>query len=415
MPTAPSPLEEALGVQAPAAGVPPVSPPPRSSFVMNFNTPNKKMFLPTVLALALLLLSLPLAVVVVKQSQAPKKANCGEPGQPPCGSITVGCMAQCGALDIICGEGLECRDYAGNRHCFNASCAINEQIGCVCRTPSCTPTPTRAPYACGDKTCKGDETCCNPKVCDANKQCVTGTQFYCWGTSQCPNPGCSDDYQCQEHEIPTFPPFPTPTPRPTATPTPTPTRTPTPTPTRTPTPTPTRTPSPTPTRTPTPTPALSPTPTHIPTPTPTAPPAPTPTPLLGCYAGCGSDNDCGAAFRCQTVSGVKRCVNITCPGESDCICNKGCWEVCGQDRECPENLRCRSIDGTYRCVNTSCDREQDCDCAGPTPIPTRPAVPTPSGPTPTPIELPPAGISLPTIGAVAGGIILTIVAVLLAL
>jgi len=191
------------------------SPPPsRSSFIMNFTSSNRRRFLPAVLALGLLFLGLSSTVILVKQKQAPKQANCGEPGQPPCGSITVGCMAQCGALDIICGEGLECRDYAGNRHCFNASCEINEQIGCVCRTPSCTPTPP-ASVPCGPgKTCNPGETCCHPKVCNESRQCVEGTQFYCWGTSQCPNPGCSTNYDCEDHggiTPPVFPPTPTPT------------------------------------------------------------------------------------------------------------------------------------------------------------------------------------------------------------
>lgn len=206
------------------------------------------------------------------------------------------------------------------------------------------------------------------------------------------------------------------------TPTPTGVISPTPSKILTPTLTPTGsiTPSSTPTTTQTPTPTL--TPSLSPSPSPTSKPIPTPTPLLGCYRECSSDNDCEGTLRCQSISGVKRCVNLTCPGESDCICNKNCWEICGQDRECPESLRCRAVDDTYRCVNQTCEREQDCDCAILTPTPTSKLVvvigsPTsqPTGPTPTPIELPPAGISLPTLGAIAGGIILTLVSLLLAL
>ena len=214
----------------------------------------------------------------------------------------------------------------------------------------------------------------------------------------------------------------TPTPTGVISPTPSGILTPTPSLPFSPTPTPTGsiTPSPTPTTTQTPT--LTLTPSLTPSPSPTSKPMPTPTPLPGCYHECSSDNDCEGTLRCQSVSGVKRCVNLTCPGEPDCICNKNCWEICGQDRECPENLRCRSIDGTYRCVNQTCEREQDCDCVVPTSTPTSRLVvvigsptPQPTGPTPTPIELPPAGISLPTLGAIAGGIILTIVSLLLAL
>lgn len=181
--------------------------------------------------------------------------------------------------------------------------------------------------------------------------------------------------------------------------------------------TPTLTPSPTPTGTvsPTLTPTVTPTGTLAPTSTPTV--AATPTPLLGCYRECESDDDCGGTLRCQTISGVKRCLNLDCPGENDCICNVGCWKVCGQDRECADEQRCRSIDGTYRCVNPNCEREQDCECTvakGPTLTPILTG-PMPTGPTPTPVELPEAGVSLPTIVVVVSGVILTIAAFLLAL
>jgi len=170
-------------------------------------------------------------------------------------------------------------------------------------------------------------------------------------------------------------------------------------------------------------PTLTPTGTLVPTPTLTLTPAPTatPTPLLGCYRECESDDDCdGDTLRCQTVSGVKRCVNLSCPGENDCVCNVSCWGVCGQDSECPGDLDCQAIDSVSRCVNTDCERDQDCECAGgatPTPTPGGLATypPIDSGPTPTPVELPEAGISLPTIGAVVSGIILAIVSILLVL
>lgn len=183
--------------------------------------------------------------------------------------------------------------------------------------------------------------------------------------------------------------------------------------------TPTPTGSLTPTLTPTGTLTPSPTGTLIPTPTSTLTPTvmPTPTPLLGCYRECESDDDCGGTLRCQTISGVKRCLNLDCPGENDCICNVGCWKVCGQDRECADEQRCRSIDGTYRCVNPNCEREQDCECTvakGPTLTPILTG-PMPTGPTPTPVELPEAGVSLPTIVVVVSGVILTIAAFLLAL
>jgi len=172
----------------------------------------------------------------------------------------------------------------------------------------------------------------------------------------------------------------------------------------------------TPTLTPsvTPTGILTPTSTLTPSLTPTSTSTVTPTvvPLLGCYRECESDDNCEGTLRCQTVSGVKRCVDLSCPGEKDCLCNKNCWEVCGQESECPEELTCHSIEGVYRCVNPNCDREQDCGCT----VAQAPTVtPKPTGPIPTPVELPEAGISLPTIGAALGGVILAIVSLLLAL
>lgn len=166
--------------------------------------------------------------------------------------------------------------------------------------------------------------------------------------------------------------------------------------------------------TPTPTSPLSPTPSPTETATFSLATNLTPTVLLGCYQECDSDDDCQGDLRCQSVSGTKRCVNLSCPGEKDCICNVDCWQVCAQDSECPAELGCRLAEGAYRCVNLDCEQEIDCGCdlaAGPTLTPS----PKPTGPTPTRVELPEAGISLPTIGAVLSGIALTIVALFLAL
>jgi len=217
MPTAPSPLEEALGVQAPAAGVPPVSPPPRSSFVMNFNTPNKKMFLPTVLAIVFLLLSLPTALILVKQRQPPKEATCGGAGQPPCGVNIVGCKAQCGTL-FQCEEGLTCQEFAGNTHCFNPDCSPYQQINtdCICPVPPCTPTPSPTPTGipCGSQTCQSGWNCCTGKICNENNQCVEREPL-CWQWA-CPGKSCSTPEECVE---PTSPPYASPTPPPSPTPT----------------------------------------------------------------------------------------------------------------------------------------------------------------------------------------------------
>jgi len=112
------------------------------------------------------------------------------------------------------------------------------------------------------------------------------------------------DHGCSWNDAKCLPPL---------TPTPTPTPRVTPTPTLTPTPTPTGTITPTQTPTPTPTGTL----------TPTQTPTPTPTPgeeIKKCYEECQYDEDCEGDLFCEEVSGIKRCVNIDCPDESDCIC-----------------------------------------------------------------------------------------------
>lgn len=109
---------------------------------------------------------------------------------------------------------------------------------------------------------------------------------------------------------------------------------------------------PEPTATPTESPTPTPTGTVVPTATPT--PEPTATPPPGCWDTCTDDDDCSGSLVCQTVAGVNRCVNASCPTESDCTC----------------------------------------------------AIPV--TPTPTPVELPEAGFALPTIGAILGGLLLII-------
>jgi hypothetical protein len=115
-----------------------------------------------------------------------------------------------------------------------------------------------------------------------------------------------------------------------------------------------------------------------------------------------------------------------------------CWEECTD--ECSGDLVCQDVEGTDRCVNKDCPEEEDCECPGatptptptpgptatptptPTPGPTSTPTPTPTPkpgvtttPTPTPVELPSAGISLPTIGVLLGGILLVVLSAILAL
>lgn len=189
-----------------------------------------------------------------------------------------------------------------------------------------------------------------------------------------------------------------PTPGPTSTPTPTLINTPTPTKTPTPTPTPTGTLTPTPTGTLTPTPTTpvltdTPTPTTIPSATPTQiipsitqspsltqSPSATPTQPPGCYSTCSSNSECTGSMVCQSISGVMRCVNSSCPYNSDCVC------------------------GQTVVVNTPT----------PTPIPPQQQVYIASVPSPTPtiVVLQEAGISAPSWGAATGGALLILLGIL---
>jgi len=199
--------------------------------------------------------------------------------------------------------------------------------------------------------------------------CLPGQQ--CIQTPLCYNPGCPADDSCSC-------PIPTPVTEcalefeiegPTATPTPTPTSTVTPTPTVIPSLTPT------------------PTPTNSPTPTPTPTPKSTPTPLPGCWDTCDNDNDCSGSLVCQTINGTDRCLNASCPEQTDCVCP--------------------GPTATPTSTPTP---------GGPTATPTSTPVPLPPGATatPTPIpELPEAGLSLPTLGAVGLGLLLIIGSLLL--
>jgi len=177
--------------------------------------------------------------------------------------------------------------------------------------------------------------------------------------------------------------------------------------------------SPTPTATITPT--STPTPTGQPTPTIT-PTSVTPTPITSCYNECSSDSDCRSGLLCQLVEGIKRCVNTNCPSEPDCTCNLNCWDICGHPSECDRTSDCRQIGNVKRCVHNSspsaCDTEAEC-CELPTsPPPTNTPTSKPRQPaaTPTtyvaPVVVPEPGFTLPTIGAIIGGITLLILSLL---
>lgn len=93
----------------------------------------------------------------------------------------------------------------------------------------------------------------------------------------------------------------------------------------------------------------------------------------------------------------------------------GCYEECDSDDNCETDWRCQSVSGVQRCVNLSCPGEKDCRCLLAEASPLTGLTPTPTGPTPTLVVLPEAGISLPTIGAILGGVVLTLIALALAL
>ncbi|MFH0863566.1 MAG: hypothetical protein V1858_00545 [Candidatus Gottesmanbacteria bacterium] len=146
----------------------------------------------------------------------------------------------------------------------------------------------------------------------------------------------------------------------------------------------------TPTPTPTPTPSTTPTPTPSTTPTPTPSSTPTPTPVTGCYKDCSSVS-CPSSLSCQDISGSKKCVNPSCPSESDCVCNNLCWSICTSDNSCASGQSCLQTGNDKRCVNPACIQEQDCSCATTT--------------TPTPPTTPQAATIWPTFAVILGGLL----------
>jgi hypothetical protein len=93
---------------------------------------------------------------------------------------------------------------------------------------------------------------------------------------------------------------------------------PSPSPSQSPSPSPLSSPSQSPQASPSPSP--SPSPSASPPPSPSPSPSPEPTPPPECWDTCTSDSQCSSSLKCQSVSGTFRCVNPSCPEESDCIC-----------------------------------------------------------------------------------------------
>ena len=116
------------------------------------------------------------------------------------------------------------------------------------------------------------------------------------------------------------------------------------------------------------------------------------------------DTDCTGTLVCEGG----KCVNDRCSSESDCVCNSptpspspspalsSCGGDCSVDIDCMGSLICVNDE----CVNPQCTSDSDCVCSVGGPART---------PTPTPqeteeVELPEAGISLPTLGLLGAGL-----------
>jgi len=143
-------------------------------------------------------------------------------------------------------------------------------------------------------------------------------------------------------------------------------------------------PSPTPTNTPTPTP----TPTNIPTPTPTVIPE--------CWDQCDNDGQCPSSLECVS----SRCANPDCPEEEDCLCP--------QPTPTPTS------------VPTSTPTPIATGTPGPTSTPAPTATPTTvlvsqdaSIPVPTRVELPEAGVIIPSQLLIIVGSIISLLGLLI--
>ena len=166
----------------------------------------------------------------------------------------------------------------------------------------------------------------------------------------------------------------------------------------------------------------------------------TPT-LAFCNNGCNSTThppiSCAGNLVCSTTSrepgasGV--CRNPSCLDNANCICASptptpttptptptttvGCNLSCTNNNNCNSGLICSS----GYCRNQNCTAETSCNCPGPTstptPNPTSTPVPTTTltvVATPTPVvQLPTAGFTLPTFGAIFGGTLFVILASIL--
>ncbi len=158
-----------------------------------------------------------------------------------------------------------------------------------------------------------------------------------------------------------------------------------------------------------------------------------------CSQTCSTNQPCASGLTC--VGGM--CRNAACTGQTDCVCptatptptpatcNNSCNPNANPPRNCTSGLTCvpnaaGSSEGM--CRNPSCTGVVDCTCPTATPTPTATAAPTATTPptlaqgttptvTPTtaPKRLPDAGIGLPTVAAMGGGLVMVLLGILFAL
>jgi hypothetical protein len=133
----------------------------------------------------------------------------------------------------------------------------------------------------------------------------------------------------------------------------------------------------------------------------------TATPIASCNQSCGTNSDCQNSLICS--GGM--CRLPSCINETDCVCPTttvkalaSCSQSCSSNGDCDSSYICSG----GMCRNPSCVGESGCIC-------TTVTASTQRTTTPTPVELPDAGITLPTLATLGGGLIMLLIGILLVL